>query len=77
MTPTKFEIGSLYAISIGGLSSTLYKVIRRTAKTITFEYFDGEKTFKVKNSPLGEYVCGHKCLHAYSYGMQTEHEYWD
>lgn len=80
---TKFEVGKYYAIHISHLSASLYKVIKRTAKTVTFDYLGKPLTFKIKTdggwqANVGsEYVFGHDCLWANSYGKQEREEYRD
>ncbi len=73
---TKFEVGKFYAIGISYLSKTPCKCIKRTDKTVTFEYMGKTCRFKIKPHPEGETFFSYP-LWADSFGEQKRVEYYD
>lgn len=73
---TMFEVGKFYSIHISHLSASCFKCIKRTDKTVWFQYFDKVKSFRIKQSEQGESFFSNP-LWGESFGEQKYQEYND
>lgn len=72
----KFEVGKFYSIHISHLSASCFKCIKRTDKTVWFQYFDKVKSFRIKPTEQGETFFSYP-LWGESFGEQKRIEYMD